>query len=72
MLIKFALETGIEWIGLSFVRSVNDIKELQKIISERKSPAKIVAKIEKPEAIQQIDAIIKRSDAIMVPVEIWC
>ena len=42
------------------------IKELQKIISEKKSPAKIVAKIEKPEAIQQIDAIIKKSDAIMV------
>lgn len=64
--LEFALETGIEWIGLSFVRSVNDIKELQKIISEKKSPAKIVAKIEKPEAIQQIDAIIKKSDAIMV------
>ena len=64
--LEFALKTGIEWIGLSFVRSVNDIKELQKIISEKKSPAKIVAKIEKPEAIQQIDAIIKKADAIMV------
>ena len=64
--LEFALEVGIEWIGLSFVRSVNDIKELQKIISEKKSHAKIVAKIEKPEAIQQIDAIIKKSDAIMV------
>lgn len=64
--LEFALETGIEWIGLSFVRSVSDIKELQKIISEKKSPAKIVAKVEKPEAIQQIDAIIKKSDAIMV------
>ena len=64
--LEFALEVGIEWIGLSFVRSVNDLKELQKIINEKKSPAKIVAKIEKPEAIQQIDAIIKKSDAIMV------
>tara|TARA_B110000444_G_scaffold256399_1_gene292683 strand:- start:686 stop:1957 length:1272 start_codon:yes stop_codon:yes gene_type:complete len=64
--LEFALEVGIEWIGLSFVRSVNDLKELKKIISEKKSPAKIVAKIEKPEAIQQIDAIIKKSDAIMV------
>ena len=34
--LDFALKTGIEWIGLSFVRSVNDIKELQKIISEKK------------------------------------
>jgi len=64
--LEFALEVGIEWIGLSFVRSVNDLKELKKIISEKKSPAKIISKIEKPEAIQQIDAIIKKSDAVMV------
>ena len=64
--LEFALEVGIEWIGLSFVRSVNDLKELKKIIDEKKSPAKIVAKIEKPEAIQQIDAIIKKSDAVLV------
>jgi pyruvate kinase len=61
-----ALNLGIEWIGLSFVRSSNDIKELQKIIKQKKSAAKIVAKIEKPEAIRQIDAIIKQSDAVMV------
>ena len=64
--LEFALEVGIEWIGLSFVRSVNDLKELKKIITEKKSPAKIISKIEKPEAIQQIDAIIKKSDAVMV------
>ena len=69
--LEFALDTGIEWIGLSFVRSVNDINELQKIISKRNHLLKL-AKIEKPEAIQQIDAIIKKSDAIMVAVEIWC
>ena len=62
----FALSVGIEWIGLSFVRSVDDLKELQKIINDKESPAKIVAKIEKPEAIKQIDAIIKQTDAIMV------
>lgn len=61
-----ALNLGIEWIGLSFVRSSNDIKELQKIIKQKKSTAKIVAKIEKPEAIREIDTIIKQSDAVMV------
>lgn len=61
-----ALNLGIEWIGLSFVRSSNDIEELQKIIKQKKSTAKIVAKIEKPEAIRQIDTIIKQSDAVMV------
>jgi pyruvate kinase len=64
--LDLALNLGIEWIGLSFVRSVQDIKDLQKIIKLKKSAAKIVAKIEKPEAIRQIDAIIKQSDAIMV------
>jgi len=64
--LEFALSVGIEWIGLSFVRSVDDLKELQKIINDKESPAKIVAKIEKPEAIKQIDAIIKQTDAIMV------
>lgn len=64
--IKFALELGIEWIALSFVRSVHDIEKLRKIISKEKSAIKIVAKIEKPEAIGEIDAIIESADAIMV------
>jgi len=64
--LKFALELGIEWLGLSFVRNVQDVKELQKIISEHNSPARVIAKIEKPEAIRQIDAIIKQADAVMV------
>ena len=61
-----ALEIGIEWIGLSFVRNVQDVKLLQRIIKDRKSPARVIAKIEKPEAIRQIDAIIKQSGAVMV------
>lgn len=61
-----ALDMGIEWIGLSFVRSVKDVKELQQIIRDKKSAARVIAKIEKPEAIRQIDAIIKQSGGIMV------
>lgn len=64
--LEFALNIGIEWIGLSFVRGVKDVKELQNIIKEKKSPARVIAKIEKPEAIRQIDAIIKQAGAIMV------
>lgn len=64
--LKFALDIGIEWLGLSFVRNVKDVKDLQKIIQENNSPARVVAKIEKPEAIRQIDAIIKQAGAIMV------
>lgn len=64
--LNFALKMNISWIGLSFVRSARDIIELKHIITKAKSNAKIVAKIEKPEAVADIDDIIKETDAIMV------
>jgi len=64
--LQFALEMNISWIGLSFVRSADDIIALKKIISKANSNAKVIAKIEKPEAIKDIDAIIDVADAIMV------
>jgi pyruvate kinase len=64
--LSFALDQNVDWIGLSFVRSARDIIELKHIIASRKCKAKVVAKIEKPEAIDDIDQIIKESDALMV------
>ena len=64
--LDFSLKIGVEWIGLSFVRNVEDIIELKEIIKKNDSHARVIAKIEKPEAIQQIDEIIMQSDAIMV------
>lgn len=64
--LKFALEQDIEWIALSFVRSPNDILEVKKIITESNKTAKVIAKIEKPEAVAQIDEILEVSDALMV------
>ena len=64
--LDFALENNFEWIGLSFVRSVTDIIELKDIIRSKKKPARVIAKIEKPEAIREIDKIIEVSDAVMV------
>ena len=61
-----AMEEGVEWIGLSFVRDAQDVKELRNIIEEFGSYAKIVSKIEKPEAVVDIDQIIHATDAIMV------
>ena len=61
-----AMEEGVEWIGLSFVRDAKDVKELRNIIEEFGSYAKIVSKIEKPEAVVDIDQIIHATDAIMV------
>lgn len=64
--LEFVLENNVEWIGLSFVRNAEDIIELKDIIKARGKAARVVAKIEKPEAIANIDEIIAVSDAIMV------
>lgn len=64
--LNFALKMNISWIGLSFVRTARDIIELKHLITEAKSDARVVAKIEKPEAIKEIDDILKVTDALMV------
>lgn len=64
--LDFAISKEIDWIGLSFVRSAEDIIELKKIIAKNKAKAKVIAKIEKPEALDDIDNIIKECDGIMV------
>lgn len=64
--LDFILTQPVHWIALSFVRSSRDIKDLRQRIDAKNHPAKIIAKIEKPEAIQKIDKIIKASNAIMI------
>jgi pyruvate kinase len=64
--LHFALSHDVDWIGLSFVRNANDIVALKAIIQESAKHAKVVAKIEKPEAVDQIDEIIAETDAVMV------
>ena len=64
--LAFVLSEKIEWIGLSFVRSANDVRILKRIIDKQKLNHKVIAKIEKPEAIYDIDSIIEAADAIMV------
>ena len=65
--VKFAISFEVDWIALSFVREGNDLLKLKKLI-EKYSDAKIpiIAKIEKPEALENIEDIIKHSDGIMV------
>ncbi|PSR10308.1 MAG: pyruvate kinase [Bacteroidetes bacterium] len=64
--LEYILTQPVNWIALSFVRSSRDIKELRERIDAVGHPAKIIAKIEKPEAIERIDKIIKASNGIMV------
>ena len=64
--LDFALSQDVDWIGLSFVRSARDIIELKHIIATKNAKAKEKKKIEKPEAIDDIDEIIRESDGLMV------
>ncbi|UXP31281.1 pyruvate kinase [Reichenbachiella agarivorans] len=64
--LEFGLDHDVEWVALSFVRNAKDIEELREIITKRGKTTKIIAKIEKPEAVADIDAIIEATDAIMV------
>jgi pyruvate kinase len=64
--LDFALENNFEWVGLSFVRSVTDIVDLKDVIFKKKKHTRVIAKIEKPEAINEIDNIIDVTDGIMV------
>jgi pyruvate kinase len=64
--LDFALKNNVEWIGLSFVRTVTDVIELKEKIKAAHKTCRVIAKIEKPEAIREIDNIIDMSDGIMV------
>ncbi len=64
--LEFILTLPVHWIALSFVRKASDIEELKAIISQRNHPALVIAKVEKPEAIENIKEIVKVSDAIMI------
>jgi pyruvate kinase len=63
---QFALDNRVDWIALSFVRNAKDITDLREIVDAHPHHANIIAKIEKPEAIEEIDEIIDVSDGIMV------
>jgi pyruvate kinase len=62
----WAAGAGVDFVGLSFVRSPDDVRELQEILKAHGSTARVVAKIEKREALDQLEAIVAVADAIMV------
>lgn len=64
--LQFAIDEKVDWIGLSFVRSPEDVKILKQKIAAAGGTSKVIAKIEKPEAIDNIDEIIAETDGLMV------
>lgn len=64
--LEFAFQFDLEWVALSFVRTAEDIRDIKQRIAKAGVRTKVVAKIEKPEAIANIDEIIDETDALMV------
>jgi len=64
--LDFIINQNVDWIALSFVREVKDITGLKDILKSKNSIAKVIAKIEKPEAVLNIRDIIIESDGIMI------
>ena len=64
--LEFALGLGVDFVALSFVRAAADVRDLQAIIRQHGSPARVIAKIEKAEAVEVLDEVLIETDAVMV------
>ncbi len=62
----WAARAGIDFVGLSFVRTPQEIRSLKALLAEHGSSARVIAKIEKPEAVEQLEAIVEATDGVMV------
>ena len=62
----FGLENDVDWVALSFVRTAEDMQDIQKIIKDADKKSLVIAKIEKPQAVTNIDGILKYADGLMV------
>ena len=64
--LEFGIEHAVDFIALSFVRRAADVKDLKKILTSKNSDAMVIAKLEKPEAINDLDNILDETDGVMV------
>jgi len=64
--VAFAASAGVDYVAQSFVRSARDVRELKALLRKRRANLPVIAKIEKPEALGDLDAILREADGIMV------
>lgn len=64
--LNFGIKNNVDFIALSFVRRASDVRELREILNKAGSKAQIISKIETPEALNEIDAILSESDGLMI------
>ena len=62
----WAADAGVDFVSLSFIRSADDVHELRTVLAQHNSQAAVVAKIEKREALDELPAVVKAADAVMV------
>ncbi|MGH7321326.1 MAG: pyruvate kinase [Candidatus Rokuibacteriota bacterium] len=64
--LAFGLRHGVDYVGVSFVRSAADVLEVREVINEHRADAQVVAKLERPEALGRLDEILAATSAVMV------
>jgi len=64
--LQFCIEQNLDWVALSFVREAEEVCRLKQILFRARSDLRVIAKIEKPEAVANFDAILEAADGIMV------
>ncbi|HLO85879.1 MAG TPA: pyruvate kinase [Nostocaceae cyanobacterium] len=64
--LRFGIQLGVDWVAVSFVRSPQDLEPAQRMIEAAGSKIRLIAKIERPEAVEHLDEILKVTDAIMI------
>ncbi|WP_303722669.1 pyruvate kinase [Malonomonas rubra] len=64
--LQFCIENDVDWVALSFVRTAEEVKRLKALITRHDSSLKVIAKIEKPEAVDNFDEILAATDGVMV------
>lgn len=62
----WAAQHGVDFVGLSFVRKADDVRELKSLLAQHNADTQVIAKIEKPEALEHLDAIVAAADGVMV------
>ena len=64
--LRFGLQLGVDYVALSFVRKAADVRRVKALLAQEKSPIPVLAKLEKPEAVENLDSILAVSDGVMV------
>src|SRR5213076_600677 len=64
--LKFALRMGVDMVALSFVRDADDVRDVRRVMDEVGRRVPVIAKVEKPQAVKNMEAVVAAFDAVMV------